>query len=117
MRMPRCSCAIIPTLTTPTLPPASLFTSSARFLLWFGGIHGDKQLGMSQVQKTADNGHYLRPFAKILLALSARREKQEALARKNLKELTEEFPGNSVYDSEYAKALGRPIPATIGPAN
>src|SRR6516162_2342926 len=91
--------------------------SSARFLLWFGGIHGDKQLGMSQVQKTADNGHYLRPFAKILLALSARREKQEALARKNLKELTEEFPGNAVYDSEYAKALGRPIPATIGPAN
>jgi hypothetical protein len=91
--------------------------SSARFLLWFGGIHGDKQLGMSEVQKTADNGHYLKPFAKILLALSARREKQEALARKNLKELTEEFPGNSVYDSEYAKALGRPIPATIGPAN
>ena len=91
--------------------------SSARFLLWFGGIHGDKQLGMSQVQKTADNGHYLKPFAKILLALSARREKQEALARKNLKELTEEFPGNAVYDTEYAKALGRPVSATIGPAN
>jgi hypothetical protein len=91
--------------------------SSARFFLWFGGIHGDKQLGMSQVQKTADNGHYLKPFAKILLALSARREKQDALARKNLKELTEEFPGNPVYDTEYAKALGRPIPAAIGPAN
>jgi tetratricopeptide (TPR) repeat protein len=91
--------------------------SSARFLLWFGGIHGDKQLGMSQVQKTAENGHYLKPFAQILLALSARREKQPILAQKNLKELTEEFPGNAVYDTEYAKALGRPIPATIGPAN
>lgn len=91
--------------------------SSARFLLWFGGIHGDKQLGMSEVQKTADNGHYLKPFAKILLALSARREKQISLARKNLKELTEEFPGNPVYDTEYAKALGLPIPSTIGPAN
>ena len=91
--------------------------SSTRFLLWFGGIHGDKQLGMSQVQKTADDGRYLKPFAKILLALSARREKQDALARKNLKELTEEFPGNAVYDTEYAKALGHPIPATIGPAN
>ena len=66
--------------------------SSARFLLWFGGIHGDKQLGMSQV-------------------------KQDALARKNLKELTEEFPGNAVYDTEYAKALGHLIPATIGPAS
>jgi hypothetical protein len=92
-------------------------SSSARFVLWFGGIHGDKQLGMSEVQKTADNGHYLKPFAQILLALSARREKQEVLAQKNLKELTEEFPGNSVYDSEYAKAMGRPVPATLSPAN
>jgi len=92
-------------------------SSSARFVLWFGGIHGDKQLGMSEVQKTADNGHYLKPFAQILLALSARREKQETLAQKNLKALTEEFPGNTVYDTEYAKAMGRPIPATMGPAN
>lgn len=92
-------------------------SSSARFVLWFGGVHGDKELGMSEVQKTADDGHYLRPFAQILLALSARREKKTALAEKNLKELTEEFPGNAIYDTEYAKALGRPIPATIGPAN
>jgi tetratricopeptide (TPR) repeat protein len=92
-------------------------SSSARLVLWFGGIHGDKQLGMSQVQKTADDGHYLKPFAQILLALSARREKKDVLAQKNLKELTEEFPGNAVYDTEYAKALGRPIPATIAPAN
>jgi tetratricopeptide (TPR) repeat protein len=92
-------------------------SSSARFVLWFGGIHGDKQLGMSQVQKTADNGNYLKPFAQILLALSARREKQDTLAQKNLKELTEEFPGNSVYEAEYAKAMGRPVPAAMGPAN
>jgi len=96
--------------------------SSARFpappdVLWFGGIHGDKELGMSQVQKTADDGRYLRPFAQILLALAARREKKTELAQKTLKELTEEFPGNAVYDTEYAKALGRPIPATLGPAN
>jgi outer membrane protein assembly factor BamD (BamD/ComL family) len=89
---------------------------SARFVLWFGGIHGDKQLGMSEVQKTADSGHYLKPFAKILLALSARREKMNELAQKNLKELTQEFPGNSVYETEYAKAMGQAIPATIGPA-
>lgn len=91
--------------------------ASARFVLWFGGIHGDKALGMSEVQKTADQGHYLKPFAKILLALSARREKMNQLAQKNLRELTEELPGNPVYETEYAKALGQPIPATIGPAN
>jgi len=92
-------------------------SSSARFVLWFGGIHGDRQLGMSQVQKTADNGNYLKPFAQILLALSARREKQDELAQKNLKELTEEFPGNSTYAAEYAKAMGRPIPSAMVPAN
>jgi hypothetical protein len=92
-------------------------SSSARFMLWFGGIHGDRALGMKEVQKTADDGNYLKPFAKILLALSARREKNEELARKNLKELTEQFPGNIVYDAEYAKAMGRPIPAVLVPAN
>jgi hypothetical protein len=91
-------------------------SGSARFILWFGGIHGDKDLGMQEVEKTADNGNYLKPFAKILLALSARREKKDQLAIKNLKELTEQFPGNTTYETEYAKALGRPIPATIGPA-
>jgi hypothetical protein len=91
-------------------------SGSARFILWFGGIHGDKSLGMSKVEKTAENGNYLRPFARILLALSARREKKNDLAIKNLKELTEEFPGNTVYETEYAKALGRPVPSTMGPA-
>jgi predicted Zn-dependent protease len=71
---------------------------------------------MQEVEKTADNGNYLKPFAKILLALSARREKKQALALKNLKELTEEFPDNTVYQTEYAKALVQPIPSTIGPA-
>jgi tetratricopeptide (TPR) repeat protein len=92
-------------------------TPAARFMLWFGGIHGDKELGMSEVQKTADDGHYLKPFAQILLALSARREKNDSMAQKNLKALTEEFPDNAVYDTEYAKAMGYPIPATVGPAN
>jgi len=90
--------------------------ASARFVLWFGGIHGDKQLGMQEVQKTIDGGRYLKPFAQILLALSARREKQNELAIKLLKDLTEEFPGNPVYMAEYEKALGRPIPSSIGPA-
>jgi hypothetical protein len=84
-----------------------------RFALWFGGIHGDKKLGMEQLGKTADNGRYLKPFAQILLALSARREKQNALAQKLLLQLTEEFPASPLFAAEYAKAMGRPIPAEI----
>jgi hypothetical protein len=84
-----------------------------RMGLWFIGIHGDKKLGMEQLGKTADSGRYLQPFAKILLALSARREKQNALAQKLLLELTEEFPSNPTFATEYAKAMGRPIPAEM----
>ena len=84
-----------------------------RFALWFGGIHGDKKLGMAQVAQTAENGRYLRPYAKIMLALAARREKQNALAQKLLHELTEEFPSNDTYAAEYAKAMGLPVPAII----
>jgi hypothetical protein len=84
-----------------------------RFALWFGGIHGDKKLGMEQVSKTVENGRYLKPFAKILLALSARREKQNALAQKLLHELSQEFPSSPLFATEYAKSMGWPIPATM----
>jgi hypothetical protein len=84
-----------------------------RFALWFGGIHGDKRLGMEQISKTVENGRYLRPFAKIMPALAARREKQNTLAQKLLHELTEEFPSNDTYAAEYAKAMGLPVPAII----
>jgi len=90
-------------------------SGGARFFLMFGGVHGDKKLGMQQLEKTIDGGRYLRPFAKILLALSARREKQNLLAQKLLLELSEEFPESPLYAAEYAKAMGRPIPAEIHP--
>jgi tetratricopeptide (TPR) repeat protein len=90
-------------------------TTGERVLLWFGGIHGDKKLGMQQLQNTVDNGRYLQPFAKILLALSAEREKQYELAQKLLRELTGEFPNNPSFAAEYAKSMGRPIPALMHP--
>ena len=90
-------------------------SGGARFLLMFGGVHGDKKLGMQQLEKTIDGGRYLQPFAKILLALASRREKQNPAAQKLLLELSEEFPESPLYAAEYAKAMGRPIPAEIHP--
>jgi hypothetical protein len=86
---------------------------ATRFMLWFGNIHGDKKLGMEQLQKTADGGRYLKPFAKILLALASRREKRDPVAQKLLRELTEEFPTSTLFAAEYAKVMGRPIPAEV----
>ncbi len=90
-------------------------SGGTRFMLRFGGIHGDKELGMEQLGNTVEKGLYLQPCAKILLALAARREKQYPLAQKLLLELSEEFPESPLYAAEYAKVMGQPIPAQVHP--
>jgi len=84
-----------------------------RAMLWFGGIHGEKKLGMEQVGQTVERGRYLKPFAKIMLALAARREKQNKLAQKLFRELSEEFPESPQYAIEYAKAMGTSVPPSV----
>ena len=79
-----------------------------KFFLFFAGIHGDRKAGIQQLGIAADNGHYLRPFAKILLALAALREKKPEVARVQLSELAAEFPENPLFASELAK-LGPPL--------
>jgi hypothetical protein len=71
-----------------------------RAFLWFGGIHGDKDRGIQQLQLAADHGHYLKPFAKIMLALAYEREHQMDLARPLLASLVDEFPSNPLYAHE-----------------
>ena len=66
-----------------------------RFFLHFKGISGDKRGGIQQLEIAAARGRYLRPFAKILLAMAALREKKTALARIQLMELVAEFPAES----------------------
>lgn len=78
-----------------------------RVLLWFGGMQANKEVGLQQLQKAASNGEYLRPVAKMFLALAAMREKRVDLARKQLQELKAEFPENPVF----ARELQR-LPAT-----
>jgi hypothetical protein len=76
--------------------------SYKKMFLWFGGIHGDKDRGMDQLQTAAAQGNYLRPFAKILLALAAEREHQDARAHTLLSELNKEFPENPLFAHELA---------------
>jgi hypothetical protein len=74
-----------------------------RFFLFFAGIHGDKSGGIQQLEVAAAHGHYLRPFAKILLALAALREKRTEVARTQFGELVAEFPQNPLFSSELTK--------------
>jgi hypothetical protein len=88
-------------------------SAGSRFALWFDGIHGNKRLGMEQVARAAENGRYLRPFARIILALAACRENQAALARKLSRELSEQYPDSELFASGYAKASSLPVPADL----
>jgi len=82
-----------------------------KFFLGFAGIHGNKKVGIQQLEIAADHGRYLRPFAKILLALAALREKKPEVARAQLTELVAEFPENPLFVSELAKLKVSPATA------
>ena len=77
--------------------------ATKRFFLRFAGIRGDKRGGIQQLEIAAAHGRYLRPFAKILLALACLREKKTDVARTQLTELVAEFPENSLFVRELAK--------------
>lgn len=74
-----------------------------KVFLWFGGISGDKDRGMQQLEKASEDGNHLRPLAKTLLALAAMREKRYDLAREQWKELAAEFPDNPIFARELKK--------------
>lgn len=86
-----------------------------KFFLGFAGIHGDKRAGIRQLEIAAERGHYLRPFAKILLAMAALREKKTEVARIQLTELVAEFPENPLFANELAKLP--PSPAATFSSN
>jgi len=73
-----------------------------RAFLWFGGVHGDRERGIELMQRAADHGHYLQPFAKIMLALACEREHQTERARLLLQQLSQEFPTNPIFLHELA---------------
>jgi hypothetical protein len=77
-----------------------------RWLLKFGGVNGDKKVGMDELQMTADHGQYLAPFARILLAIAYVREKDKPRARELLAGLREQYPGNALFSREIARLDG-----------
>ena len=78
-----------------------------RWLMRLGGVSGDKQKGISELQLTAQRGHYLAPFARILLAIAYVRDKDKPRAREILVSLRDEFPQNPLFAQEIAR-LGPP---------
>jgi hypothetical protein len=74
-----------------------------RWLLRLGGLPGDKQGGLADLQVTAQHGHYLAPFARILLAIAYVRDKNKIRALELLVALRAQFPGNTLFPREIAR--------------
>lgn len=74
-----------------------------RWFVHFDDVKGNKTTGIENLQTVARSGHYLRPFARILLAIVYLREKKPWETQKLLTELAAEYPENALIRKELAK--------------
>lgn len=81
----------------------SLKAAPLRWLLQLGGAQTDREIGLEKIRLTVEDGHYLKPYARLLLAVAALRDKKPDEAKGILRELMHEFPGNRLYSEELAK--------------
>lgn len=78
-------------------------SAPVRWILRMGGLPADKKGGIADLEKTAERGHYLAPFARILLAIAYVREKDKRRALEMLENLRRDFPGNTLFPREMAR--------------
>jgi hypothetical protein len=81
----------------------SLKSAPLRWVLRATGAQTDKQAGIDKLRLTATKGHYLQPFARLLLAVAALRDKDRPQARQYLAGLVAQFPANRLFREELAK--------------
>ncbi len=80
-----------------------LSAAPVRWVLRLCGAQTNKQDGIEKLQLTAEKGHYLLPFARLLLAVAAMRDHDKPEARDLLQDLAEAFPNNDLYRKELAR--------------
>ena len=81
----------------------SVKPAPVRWLLRMGGGQTDRAVGLDKLRLTAAKGRYLAPFARMLLAVAAMRDRDKAGAHKLLAGLVAEFPRNPLYAEELAR--------------
>lgn len=78
-----------------------------RWLLRLDGATTDEAAGLRQLQMTAEHGHFLAPYARILLAIADLRARHPESARGLLRGLAADFPGNPLYQQELGRLSAR----------
>lgn len=80
----------------------SLKFAPLRWILNLTGASTSREEGIRLLKLTASQGHYLAPFARMMLAVAALRENNPQEARAILIDLKHEFPSNALYDRQLA---------------
>jgi len=78
----------------------SLKFAPLRWVLSWTGAGTDRAEGIRLLHVTASQGHYLAPFARMMLAVAAIRDGHKDEARDILTALSQEYPRNSLYTRE-----------------
>jgi hypothetical protein len=77
-----------------------------RWMLRLGGIQTDKEQGIRELEQTAAHGNLLKPFAKLLLAVAALRDKNDRQGCDLLHELALTYPRNPLYSNNASECRG-----------
>lgn len=85
-----------------------------RWIARLSGARADRERGIRQLRLTAQSGRFLKPFAKLLLAVAALRDHDPGMAQKLLSELQQEFPQNPLYASELSRLKAPSHKESIG---
>jgi hypothetical protein len=76
------------------------------FVKWFvhfDNVDGSKDRGVERLKLVAREGHYFKPFSKIMLSIIALREKRPNEAQQWLTELARDYPENRLFRKELTK--------------
>jgi hypothetical protein len=81
----------------------SLKSAPLRWLLGVTGASTDRQEGVRLLTLTANQGHYLAPFARMMLSVAALRDGNPQRARAILVALARQYPDNTLYERQLAR--------------
>jgi hypothetical protein len=101
--------AIDPNLYDANLAPGienymlSLKAAPIRWILGMTGAGTNKAEGVRLITLTAEHGHYLAPFARLMLAVGELRDGRVQQGKAILLDLSKEFPQNTQYQRQIAR--------------
>ena len=81
-----------------------------RWFVKFDNVDGSKEKGIDRLEMVSREGHFFKPFSKILLAIIGLREKRPRDAQRLLTELARDYPSNPLFRKELVKVSAKLAP-------